>query len=1316
MTAGLLGLAFSVSADDFMHTYNTQFSTATMDNVGASNHSVKLSMIDGWWDPSYDPDWWNTSYRFRRQISISNESTSNSIGQSFPVKMQLNLSDMVSLGRLREDANDLRVAYRNTTTNSWVECPVYVDRANGNYFDGADDYIALPATAGTAVTDATIEFSFKRVSAWDGSSVTDEVLFYDYQDASNELKIAFAGTAGGDAGSLVVRGTFGGTQAFNMASTTISWAANQWYHAAVVFGTGGALLFINGIQQSSDTDTQSLGDLTPASIELGRNPADSEYFKGILDEFRLSSFRRYASTFTPTIRPFFSDSSTVCLLHMDEETGTIAYDASTNNNSATLVNGCKPVDGYYTYKVTTTNDVWFKTPANTGITAGDIECNYFLYYGNPTAGTAGMTAVNVFDIADDFSVDPAINDNWEIILKQMGVDADEALWDPVNRYWSLTTAVSNRGSGVYAKYDMAALDGWEASFDYRIGGGTGTGAKGIAFVFYDRGTNNTYGPSTPQAGDFTWAVEFDAFADAGDPSAQHISVVSNNGSAVTHLASVDDTRVEDDVWHKALIRFYNDNITVRIDEDPEPEINYTFGSFQKDYKYFGFTASTGSPDNNNHIISNVRFRQYVSPEPFVYVGGETDRLTAGNSWGFRHPLIIQNNSAFVLPRGSVIKLTFDHQTMVANNQSLDSGNDVRIVYVQNGNFTELTRTAETAWNTASTEISFRTANEIAASPGADSSYYLYFDNINTGSPPANEPSLYIFYDDFSYYGLDTTKWLAGAVNTVTHGIDSGKLRITDATVSGSTYWIDDNTKTGSQIKAESRFPSSFALEWTSSISNTSAGNRGQAGMAFTDSDSLVHAYLAHSDDSTGTINTLRQWLLESTAQSESGNADEEVTFKMVKNDSTVRYYVNGVEKYSGSLTGLPVAFSITAGTFGGAAFLDYCDIDDVTIQPYYDTNPTLTLQTVEGPFSLSGSIESALFNAGDVNTAIESVGWTNSGTTGTLTVRVRANNDSDWLTANPNADWYEITANGENPPVFGKYLQYRILFQGPGTDQGPILDDITIGYNLQPTTPINISPVAGEQIVTSTPLLQGNAFTDPNGDDTHSASRWQIRLAGSTYNNPVWDSGTTAANLTSATVPDEILADGYTYYWRVAYMDEHSDWTGSAWSDYSNESAMTVNLSGAAYDDAPTAPALNGPTAEEILTDINAPILSWAEVSAASGVVYEVQIDKTGIFAGDLDFTTTTGANFTDTVSLYNGNYYWRVRAIAGTVNAGPWSAVWMFTINAADNDPPEPGNTVTNPTGNTTPTTSAAGGSGSHGNVCFLKAILPKKPANRRN
>ncbi|MCX7768325.1 MAG: LamG domain-containing protein [Flavobacteriales bacterium] len=145
------------------------------------------------------------------------------------------------------------------------------------------------------------------------------------------------------AGGRIAFGVNNGSHSYTLVSNSLV-ADNQWHHVAVTRNSqnGELRIFIDG-QLDASVLTPVTGDVSyrdgrPTSwpndpyLVLGAEKHDYDpltypSFRGFLDELRISSVVRYASTYTP--QPYLSDdSSTVGLFHMDEGSGFILHNAA----------------------------------------------------------------------------------------------------------------------------------------------------------------------------------------------------------------------------------------------------------------------------------------------------------------------------------------------------------------------------------------------------------------------------------------------------------------------------------------------------------------------------------------------------------------------------------------------------------------------------------------------------------------------------------------------------------------------------------------------------------------------------------------------------------------------------------------------------------------------------------------------------------------------------------------------------------------------------------------------------------------------------
>jgi parallel beta-helix repeat protein len=156
-----------------------------------------------------------------------------------------------------------------------------------------------------------------------------------------------------------------------------------------------------------------------------------------------------------------------------------------------------------------------------------------------------------------------------------------------------------------ALYNQPIQSAFIAEFDFLAGGGNG--ADGMAMNFF----KEAYTPAAGGLlgcvdGDQTtlgYSVEFDNYYNGGgDPSANHIAITQNH--FLNHLASVNDARTEDNIWHHAKVVVIGTSITVYVDDMATPLLSWN-GVVDMTYGGFSFSAGTGGL-NNNHFVDNIR--------------------------------------------------------------------------------------------------------------------------------------------------------------------------------------------------------------------------------------------------------------------------------------------------------------------------------------------------------------------------------------------------------------------------------------------------------------------------------------------------------------------------------------------------------------------------------------------------------------------------------------------------------------------------------------------------------------------------------------
>ncbi|MCP4345480.1 MAG: hypothetical protein GY795_08130, partial [Desulfobacterales bacterium] len=99
--------------------------------------------------------------------------------------------------------------------------------------------------------------------------------------------------------------------------------------------------------------------------------------------------------------------------------------------------------------------------------------------------------------------------------------------------------------------------------------------------------------------------------------------------------------------------------------------------------------------------------------------------------------------------------------------------------------------------------------------------------------------------------------------------------------------------------------------------------------------------------------------------------------------------------------------------------------------------------------------------------------------------------------------------------------------------------------NNKPDKPVLSSPADSKTNVTLTPLLITEKFSDPDFDDKHIKTRWQISTEPD-FSIPALDAES-SFHLTALTAPGSLLDENTRYYWRVRFSDRYQ--AESEWSD-----------------------------------------------------------------------------------------------------------------------------------------------------------------------
>jgi hypothetical protein len=192
------------------------------------------------------------------------------------------------------------------------------------YFNGSTDYITVPIGGFFGNRNFTVDcwINFPSTSAY--------APIYESRDGDNYGLMLGLNAGGGADKRLYVR--YAGT---NYSGDTVL-LVNTWYHVALV-GEGTMLkVYLNGVLEISQTISYNL---PTARIIIGRANDSSLWYKGYIDEIRVSYGARWTSNFTPPNFAHTIDDNTKVLMHMDGVDNGTSFPYEARENLSVSANG-----------------------------------------------------------------------------------------------------------------------------------------------------------------------------------------------------------------------------------------------------------------------------------------------------------------------------------------------------------------------------------------------------------------------------------------------------------------------------------------------------------------------------------------------------------------------------------------------------------------------------------------------------------------------------------------------------------------------------------------------------------------------------------------------------------------------------------------------------------------------------------------------------------------------------------------------------------------------------------------------------------------
>ncbi|RZB28846.1 MAG: hypothetical protein AEth_01722 [Candidatus Argoarchaeum ethanivorans] len=319
----------------------------------------------------------------------------------------------------------------------------------------------------------------------------------------------------------------------------------------------------------------------------------------------------------------------------------------------------------------------------------------------------------------------------------------------------------------------------------------------------------------------------------------------------------------------------------------------------------------------------------------------------------------------------------------------------------------------------------------------------WYGNPSAGSESDGE-AVFEFFDDFSGTVLDINKWYEDAVNNIDHTINNF-FRFEGATKGGGNphpYWIYDGTDTGSQHQAKWTPLNSFILEWNSKISDVTAAEASEGGVAVITTDSTIIYYIAHLDAWAGGI-VPRRYVVSATGYNYASevNSGDEAKFSIVRDGSSYMAKINDmvVDSYMSSTQVSTIA--LTAGACNtNHPYLDYVQINNLRVCKYTYPEPSVTLEAARSS-ALSITKSPTPHSIRQFQESTITLSIKNSGTTDATDIEITdaIHPSFDLISGDfPNPKRYDLIRPGET-----RDLQYTISAKESGTFT---LDPATVTY------------------------------------------------------------------------------------------------------------------------------------------------------------------------------------------------------------------------------------------------------------------------------
>lgn len=228
-----------------------------------------------------------------------------------------------------------------------------------------------------------------------------------------------------------------------------------------------------------------------------------------------------------------------------------------------------------------------------------------------------------------------------------------------------------------------------------------------------------------------------------------------------------------------------------------------------------------------------------------------------------------------------------------------------------------------------------------------------------------------------------------------------------------------------------------------------------------------------------------------------------------------------------------------------------------------------------------------------------------------------------------------------------------------------------------PFNPVLQSPVNGQTGVELTPTLETDSFSDPDENDYHFKSGWQISVDEG-FETLILDESSTT-DLVEFSVPEGVLENNTKYYWRARFYDSfglESEWAQTFSFTTAVDSKDNDGDPDALPPSPPERPVLSSPannSVDIILTPqlqtetFNDP--NSGDTHANTDWQIATRADFNGLVFEASRSSRLTSLEIPDLILSEGVTYYWRVRFYDNTERISQWSVPFQFTTLGTDQD-----------------------------------------------